>query len=410
MMSSNSVRLMNALRAENYMDLPDIHERSNQPFIASREEIVSWLSKTGTIDKQHRVLLESLRATLLEDIHRSLLNTTETNAQEIPEPYDSVSYFKYALLMVAGTIFSICEGFDYITSMLNLFTGIPSLFVFTIGAGFSLLSIVLFYGFDLVEISKNLNVKVDKSPQLLDIFLNQVEQIRQIRRLLDNGLSEHQSITTLKEWQKIIHMLKIRFDDLDETRAVFANALNEPYLNHLKLTTAIFAGAILFGSGFFASQQLVLSLVGLFITATATSLPVVILCSLVGLAACGVYWYVERPGLENIVGRWVGLDRDDVEFFTQETRVNKQKESFLLVERKINRYVSIQQENLLLRKFSQTVMMNASPIKGECVRSLDDIHLISANSSSFFNFNSKSTQNASFPSELNRHHSNSNMK
>ena len=344
-------------------NFPPVSTSCNGEFEASRADIVHWLTQVGHHDKKHRFLLESLRAALLEDLYHSLSGLSENLLEPSDPNADPMGYLKYFLLMIAGTIFAVCEGYDVITSLLNLFEGLPGLLVFTVGAAFSLLSIVLFYGFDLVEISKNLEVKLTKSPLLLDIFLKQIKHIDKIQCVLESKCFEQQSN---EEWQMqrlVSGMLVARFNDLDEARGTYLRALNDPSLKLTKLITAIFAGMIFFGSGFFASQSLALGIAGLFMaSATVTSLPVVALCSLVGMAAVGVYWFVERPGLENLVGGWYGLDRDDVNAFAEEVNVAIQKKKLKMLGAFAGRALDLQ---VRLGELTKQVNASLEPKIGE---------------------------------------------
>lgn len=351
--SPHSMKCMDALREQGDIHLPIVTINTNGMHEASSVDIVNWLTMTGHTDSNSRFILESLRAALLSDLCESIAKKNEAENQSTQAPTESVNYLKFFLLMFAGTVFAICEGYDCVTSMLNLFSGIPSLFVLTVGAAFSLLSIILFYGFDLVEISKNLEVKFSKSSQILDIFIRQTEQIRLIRRLLVSRCAMSQSLEEWHELQQISQMLIVRYNDLDRVRRVYVDALDDPYLKTLKFTTAVFAGVIFFGSGFFASQSLALGVVSIFmLSATVTSFPVVALCSFVGLAACAVYWYVERPGLENLVGRWMGLDRDDINVLADEDDVNTHKNKLIQLSRSIDKMIAMQTQ---IDKLTSTV-------------------------------------------------------
>lgn len=97
-----------------------------------------------------------MRASLLKDLHKSL---NPGQVEEETQKGGMTAKTKYALLALAGTVYFGCEGFDGITAMLGAFSSIPTIALFVAGTLFSVLSMVVFYSFDLVEISKNLGIK-----------------------------------------------------------------------------------------------------------------------------------------------------------------------------------------------------------------------------------------------------------
>lgn len=143
---------------------------AQQSNIIEQAELVRWLNTRPQGDKRNEFLLESLSASLLNDLH----NTLFTQQEQHKKKSDNRSKkFTYWLLAIAGIIFFGCEGFDGITAMLEVFTLTPAVILAT-GVVFALLAITVFCAFDLVEIGKNLGVKNKSAPQLLDIYLKEV--------------------------------------------------------------------------------------------------------------------------------------------------------------------------------------------------------------------------------------------
>ncbi len=297
-----------------------------------RDAVIEWLSEENN-DRPSRFLREALRATLLRDLHYSLLAADERHNRRIKKEASWFNKFQYMSLVIAGTLFAICDGFDGVSSILFLFTAVPSWLVFVLGFAFSLLSVAVFYGFDLVTISNNLGVEFSHARQLLDVLVEQAEQIKQLRKQINRKYKVTTDPDELRSLQAILAMLIIRYDALDEARVVYTTELNKSYLNALKLTLAVIAGILFFSYGFFSGQSMALAFVGLLSISTAAAFwPVTIVGIVIGFAAFSVYWFVERPGLENLVGRWLGLDKDKIAILADDAIVSKQKNKLLQLE------------------------------------------------------------------------------
>jgi len=318
-------------------------------------DLVKWLSKTTTLNKEAQFLLESLRATLLQD----LFNSIPASAQ-FPNNVNSDSneaFFRF--LTIAGVIVAICEGFDGIVSIIGLFPVIPQLVTFLAGIVFAGLSVIVFCSFDLVAIARNLGVNIDNTHQLIDVYLDQVEQLNKLRAVVNISYAQSNA-----EDQKILlqiaSMLVTRYAALDVAREMYRSDLNAPYLTTAKLITSAVAGVLFFGAGFFSSQSLVLAVAGLFSSSvSALSWPIIVASSVVGLAAFSIYWFVERPGLESLVSRWRGLDEDKITNFIDDKVVNEQKREFAQLETNLNRFVSSVNQVEKLREQLATLNIKA---------------------------------------------------
>lgn len=292
--------------------------------IVELDSIFSWFenkNKNESKDKQTQFLIEALNAALLKDIRNKIL-PKEKKEKDTNRRWGKVKFF---LLAVAGTLFFGCEGFDGIITVLSLFKSIPTVAVFAIGTVFSLLSIIVFYSFDLLAISKHLGVKVSKAGELLDNYLDQLKQIKAIRESILIKYNK-MSPVELEEVLRIIEVLVKRHEELDDARQKLKDALNNKGLKFAKIITAGIAGIIFFSGGYFAGQTVALSIAGLFLTTVATTFwPVVVVSLVVALAAFSVYWFVERPGIENLISRWVGLDKDKIDILCEPEAVEEEK-------------------------------------------------------------------------------------
>ncbi|AWN75560.1 DUF1206 domain-containing protein [Legionella anisa] len=289
-----------------------------------KKKLYTWLEQNSKIasDNPAFFLITSLRASLLKDIHKSL--NPGLPEEETPKGGMSAKT-KYALLALAGTVYFGCEGFDGITAFMGIFSSIPTIALFVAGTLFSVLSMVVFYSFDLVEVSKNLGIKSTDTKKLVDVLLDEVKQIQAVRMRLAKTVQK-----TKEEYEEdlqIAKMLLQRYKDLEQIRTDLTSAANNPYLQAAKYVTAAVAGILFFSGGFFAGQTVALAIAGLFVTTmAATAWPIVVAGVAVGLAALSVYWFVERPGIENLISRWRGLDKKKIDKLCKAETVKKETE------------------------------------------------------------------------------------
>ena len=303
-----------------------------------RSAVTAWLSESIPSTNKSRFLLESLRASLLEDLHDSFLSpvTRETSRA----PVSRLKKAQYTFLAIAGTLLAICEGFDGIASILTSFAAVPVAGIFAAGLIFSALSVGIFYGFELYGISQQVGVGLGKTGQLLDVFLEQVEQIKKIRKIIDQRFADEsiKESAEREELRSMINMLIRRYNALDNDRQRYFEKLKNPFLQLARLITAGLTSLIFFSGGFFAGQTLALTVAGLFVaSAAATFWPIFLASTVVGLAALSLYWFVQRPGLEHLVSHWVGLDKSNIVEFGDRDIVAHQKDKLKRLLHKLDR-------------------------------------------------------------------------
>ncbi len=313
-------------------------------------ELLDWLSERLLVDKGERFLLESLRTELLKDLRHSFPNIGPRSVEKEPEPHETL--FKF--LTFVGTTVAMCDGFDGIASLFGLFPNVSSLVILGVGIIFAAFSVIVFRGFDLVAISKNLDVEIQGSRQLIDVLLEQINEIEKLKVLIFQSISKKSDKNLRKVFKKMAGMLIIRFDVLDEARADYARQLKAPFLMITKAVTAAIAGILFFSSGFFSGQTLALVVASLFSTsASIVFWPVLITSLTVGIAALGIYYYVQSPGLKNLVGSFFKVDEDKINAFAGVDRVLEQRKDLVLLQVGIDHVDELHQQITGLRRLNQ---------------------------------------------------------
>lgn len=276
-----------------------------------QEQLLEILTHWDTKGKSNRFLLESLRTSLLKDLSQALLRSKEKEVENPPKKASFFAKLKFGALMVGGTILAICEGYDGIISFFPLVTMPVWLGQIILGV-FALLSVLTFYAFELDQISENIGVKLPEIRRLLDVLVEQSKEVNLIRKKIKLMNSDDED--ELNRLSAIVEMLIHTQNELNALKEEFNDGFNNPYLNIVKIAATVVTGVIYFSGGFFASQIPSVSFFALLgITLTVSAWPVVVASTLIGLAAFGVYWYVQRPAVDSLVANLFGLDKNKIQ-------------------------------------------------------------------------------------------------
>lgn len=276
-----------------------------------REKLIVWMNKEFAPSKDEQFLFDSLYAAVLIDLNNSLL------PKKLPPPpkkkISKRSVAKLILLILAGIIFYGCEGFDGITAILSI-TILPPLIIFGAGIIFSILSVTIFFVLDLVEISKNLGIDLVDAPEVVNIYTQQIDMIKSIRKKIDAIFSKNNNIEEIENDILLLTILINRYHALEDYRAVLKKFSNNSKLEMAKIATGLITGIIFFSGGFYAGQTVALAFAGLIgVALSGTAAPILITSIIVGLAALCIYWFVEKPGMESLIGQFIGLDKEKIE-------------------------------------------------------------------------------------------------
>ncbi len=289
----------------------------------------------------NRFLCESVRLALLQDLYRSY------NKIAVPteEPATWWGFIGLGCIAMAGTIASICEGFDSFASILNLFIGIPYWSIFIIGFTMAIIPVIFFYGFDFDEISKNLNLPLYQSKKTLDIFLEQSKLIESLRKKIKHTLQEILENTQAppgahkneehEQLLRLYQMLLICECQLQQVRPIYTSEYQrvheQYYLKIAKALMVILAGLLYFACGFFAGQTLAMALLSAFLSAslTTTTWPVLLVSISIGIASLSIYCFAERLNVENLVERWLNVDIDKIQELPDQPQTKKHEKKFV---------------------------------------------------------------------------------
>ncbi|EEZ96403.1 putative lipoprotein [Legionella longbeachae D-4968] len=245
-----------------------------------------------------------------------------------------MSKIKFFFLTSAGILVTACQGFDGVVTMLSVFAMSPSILL-GIGFAFILLSVIVFFGVDLVKVSNALGVKLSEY-KLLDAYLLQLQRIKAIRKKINDYTLVAMSQEDLQQLELVLSMLHKRLKFLAVASKQFEEALNNKNVQMIKTVISGVSALFFFGGGFFAGQSVALFISSLVLdSALPTFWPVIVFSALVGLAALSIYWYVERPELEKLVTNWFGLNEEKVQQLCDKSSVDKEANKLTSVKEKV---------------------------------------------------------------------------
>lgn len=290
-------------------------------------------------DAKTTLYIHSLHASLLKDLHTTL------NKKETKEDPSWWAKSKYKLLTLAGTIYFGCQGFGDSAAFMEALSSIPALAVFVTGTLFSLFSVLVFYSCDLREISKDLGIKPKDTPQILDSLWEELKHIKKIRLTL--AKTTHKNIQELEDNLDFAKIVQKRHAILEQECKKLQLALDKPYLKIGKLITSLIEGLIFFSGGYFAGQTVALACASLFLASVATTAwPIVLASVVVGFAALSIYWFVERPGIENLISKMKGLDKAKIDALCDPKAVTKETEKLNNLVEELDEKIQLQQQHM----------------------------------------------------------------
>lgn len=285
--------------------------------------------------QEQELLLASLRAQLLQDLFLAMAGDALLIESLSASEMNEANRWTYLFLSIAGTLFAACEGFDSIATILGVVCA-SSAIILPVALAFSILSVIAFHAFELVQVAKNLGVNVSDASKLLNEYCLQMKHIKGIRQKIDSYCLATLSADELSHLDDTLHMLQKRFDALKEAGTQFHLALNGRGVRATKIICSAVTGIFFFGGGFCAGQTVGTFFCGLlFVGVSPAFWPVVLISLLTGLAALSLYYYVERVTVSRLISGWFGLDEDKIEILCDAKELEKEEKRILNLEAKV---------------------------------------------------------------------------
>ncbi|CAM2753231.1 hypothetical protein [Legionella worsleiensis] len=334
--------------------------------------------------KQFHYTLALLRAELLSDLLAAMPHP-DVRIEKKESSTSVTNQNKLILLAIAGTLLAACEGFDSIISLLSALS-IPALVTLVFGVFFSILSVVVFYGFDLVQVVQNLGFKFRDTPKLSDIYLAQINEIKAIRRKINAMDLTKKTLSELEIYGQIIFMLQKRLNWSVQASKQFEKALYSEKIIIVETIVSWVAGIMFFGGGYFAGQSVAIFVLELFMAVVSpTFLPVVLFSLGIGLAAFCIYWNVERAGIKQLITSWFGLDEENIEKLCDSANMANQEQKLEHLLERVSSTKELINEIALLRQTTQdSALKNTCKLKESIITKEDGMRIYAMSSNSYF--------------------------
>jgi hypothetical protein len=319
---------------------PGSDEHPSIPTVLDLAAILDWLNnrlvvpqiKPEKVKKELEFTLVSLRTELLHDLYLAF-------SKDAPEEKEKASSFrgklKFILLSSAGLLITICEGFDSVASIMSIFS-LPATVILAAAFIFSFFSAVAFCGLELIQLSQGIGVKLIHAHKLLKIYLRQLEEVKQLRKIISNYNLAELSTQDLNQLELMAAMLQQRFVELGAVGEQFALVLNNKGAKAAKLIFSGIASLLFFGGSFCTGQSASLFILSFFMSSVSPlSIPVLLFSLVLGMAAFTLYWYVQFPDLNSLVSGWFGLDDSRIAVLCDKKLFAHEEDKLTLLKQKI---------------------------------------------------------------------------
>ena len=300
-------------------------------------ELNKWLSDK-TLPQGH-FKIEALRVSLLQDFKNALA----IHSTKKPEPKKSnwSKFLKFGFLAMAGLLFAACEGFVGIVALLGLVAA-PWAVLISAGILFALFSVIVFVGFDLRQISKNLGVGLFQSPVYLDLCIEELALLRDIKSHIRNTYA---LVDNNENNEALLAAIQSRFQEIKTQQAEYKQLKHGFLYSGSKFTLSLMIGLLFFSGGYFTGEAVALFFAGLVLASVVPTMwPVVVFSIIVGIAAFAMYWYEQRPDIENLIDQTVGLDKNKIQLYCDEGTVVPDLEEVLTIQQGMQAFTALKEQ------------------------------------------------------------------
>lgn len=325
-LNQKSIALLASFTDEQKKDWPESFKEvktgnSKSGFDVKLADVLNIISNKLPLKDQSasRFSYAELHASLLKDMQRETPVAEEETKSNWKTNLKKVGFW---FTMIAGTLFYAMEGFDGITAMLGMFNA-PLAVTAGVGAAFALVSIAVFYGFEAQEVSKELGVSFKQATKMLDIYLEQLAQIKKFQATIFEHLLRAEKAEDYKRLLLIADICLQQEKELKTAVEVYNNRSNSWSVKAATYCSATIAGVLFFSSGFFTGQGFMLGIAALGVTVPPVA--IVTVCVLAAVALLVVYLFAMRPGLQRLIGQRMGVDEKKIKKLS--TGVGELKES-----------------------------------------------------------------------------------
>lgn len=282
----------------------------------------AWLlrQKKDNLSKKEQFLYSQLEASLLKDLMTNVVvNTSSEQRKQRPS---WLKRYMFGLACIGGIIFAICDGIDSSLSFLTLFTN-ATLVLLIPTAIISIVSMVVFVGFDIHEASKNLGLSFFDTPGYVDKLQKQQKHIKALLSEFDRLLIKAKDNKALSELKQLLDIIGLAKDNLIAAKEGLVQAETSRGLQIAKEISNHLCALFYFGTGFFIGQGCALQFLGGVSMTAAMATPLgaalfIGLSTLCAIVFTAFYYIIQGPGVKNLIGKMFGFDGEKIEALCDE--------------------------------------------------------------------------------------------
>lgn len=321
-----------AIRAK----LPDCLPDGDRLSLDQLEDLLQPNNST----KKNRLSDQRVQLALLKDLYRHLKPSRPQEDEQTKQTKPSWwAKLQFGLLLLAGTIYFACEGFDGIVTLLGAFS-VPTMVTLGVGLAFALLSVLVFYASDLMAIAETLKVGIHSGPKLVNLYLQEARLYKKLRKAIEKQfLNLNASTEDCEDYQRILKLINPRRETLYKQLNNLQDKRKSPWRRAVKLVAGLVIGIIFFSAGFFIGQTVALFALGLFISnILPTFWPVMLIASFVGLTSFGIYWFTDRSSVDKLASYITDIDEAQIDECSNRGDQKKETEKSHTLETSLERF------------------------------------------------------------------------
>lgn len=276
----------------------------------SLEELAQYLAQKKEKDSKRQLLLESLKAELLRDLRHHI-----KSKQSLKKNKKKTSVFNQVLFsttILAGILVYLAENLDSSLSLL-VYAGLGGFVTLALGILFSLLSLLVFFAFDLKQISNSFGIEIKDVPHKIDCYLQQLEESRALLLAVSEKIQASDDPVELKQYISILNLIDQQFGQISIAQNKLEKSLNDPKMKTAKIITTATVGLFFAAGGYFTGEAVVLLVAGLVTTAVPATWLVIAAGLAIGLCAYYLYFRTEGSSVKNWLGSRFGLDKEKID-------------------------------------------------------------------------------------------------
>ncbi len=301
-------------RLEDHSETSSLKLFSQQPQLSTSTaaEILSLSSENSLIIKLQYYLLKDLNRTFNISFQQPKQKKTHKKWKK---------FLHYLAFAIGGIIFTGCEGFDAIATMLQL-VNIPVAAVLAISSAIALVAVFVFYRYEMGHISSGLSSNRKTAVNTINLLHKQLAQMKQICKKIKDKIPLIKSSTEAGQVDMLLKSINKRKIHIHHLTSIILKQRNSLGLKMVRTIISGFEGFIFFCGGFCIGQTTAYTLASLIAGPSISLLSPYILipCMVIGLVSLGFFLVSEKDSLLKLIDKSLGFDMKNIKKMMHSTQ------------------------------------------------------------------------------------------